>query len=353
MRKDKLYLLTFLSVAILYSIMALLASSHFLKIGAQELIEARLAFGKKEARTFASLVGHGMGNDIPKDSFVAQIQENLQGTDGDHVFLSVIDWSGKVICHPEIQRLGQDAGETGVSSVEEGLSFEAFQKILQKTDRDQKKSLVTFMLPIINSDWIVVSHTNLMTLDASLERLKNRYYALLLIIGLIIIPSFVLVTRYLGGIYEKKLEMHKQRLEEEVLNLSKLNRAVVDYQERVTRHSPANGNKKRILTQLKNELLSIPTAEIAYIFTENTITYVVGSNGIRSTTNSSLEELYSQLDPTTFFRGNRQFIIAITSIDKIVKYGNNQLKILVDPPAPVDILINKNKAAEFKNWLNS
>lgn len=353
MRKDKLYLLTFLSLALIYSILALLASSHFLRLGTQELIAARSSFGEKEARTFAALVGHGLENGLPKDSLVAQVQNIVQGTDGAQTFLSVIDWSGKIVCHPEIQRVGQLADETGVSSVEDGLSPGEFQKIFQETDRNEKSSLATFMLPIQNSDWVVVSHTNLLDLEASLERLRSRFYGLFLILGLIIIPSFVLVTRYLGGIYEKRLELHKQRLEEEVLSLSKLNRAVVDYQERVNRLAPEKGNKKRVLTQLRNELLSIPTAEIAHIYTENTITYVVGTNGIRSTTNSSLEELFSQLDQTTFFRANRQSIIAIGSIDKIVKYGNNQLKILVDPPAPINILINKNKVAEFKHWLNS
>ena len=108
----------------------------------------------------------------------------------------------------------------------------------------------------------------------------------------------------------------------------------------------------RILTYLRNELLSIATEEIAYIYTEHTITYVVDVHGKKSTTNSSLDELYSGLNDSYFYRANRQFIIAISSIQKIIRYGNNQLKIVVNPNSEIDIIIGKNKAAEFKQWLN-
>ena len=79
---------------------------------------------------------------------------------------------------------------------------------------------------------------------------------------------------------------------------------------------------------------------------------VVCADGSRSTTNLSLDELFAQLDDSYFFRANRQFIISIASINKIVKYGNNQLKIIVNPGSEISILISKNRAAQFKKWLN-
>ena len=111
--------------------------------------------------------------------------------------------------------------------------------------------------------------------------------------------------------------------------------------------------KRESLTYSRHELLPVSTQDIAYIYTENTITYVVCFDGKKSTSNASLDELFANLDNTYFFRANRQFIIAIAAIDKIVRYGNNQLKILIEPSnAEVDIIISKNRAAEFKKWLN-
>ena len=355
MRKDKLYLLTFLSVAIIYLIVIMVGTSYFLEDTTYELIDSQLEFGRKETKTFAALVGDELLNGTPKDTVVEQVQNALQDTHQNNVFLSVIDWSGRIVSHPEIQNVGQSARseESFVSSVADNLTADEFYKIYKDADRPEGDSEVIFMFPIENSDWIVVSHINLKKLNTKIERLKYRFYTIFFIIGLVIIPTFVMTTRYIGGIYEKRLELQKQQLEDEVLNLSKLNRAVGDYQQKVTGNSSSSSTKKRILTQLKNELLSVPIEEIAHIYTENSITYVVGIDGKKSTTNSSLDELISHLDETIFFRANRQFIIAISSIDKIVKYGNSQLKILVNPETNVDILISKNKAAEFKSWLNS
>jgi len=333
----------------------MVATSYFLEDTTYELIDSQLEFGKKETKTFATLVGNELLNGTSKDTIITQVQDALYDTHKNNVFLSVIDWSGRIICHPEIQNVGQSARseESFVSSVADDLTADEFYNIYMENDVSENQSEVTFMYPIENSDWIVVSHINLKKLNAKIERLNYRFYTIFFIIGLIIIPTFVMTTRFIGGIYEKRLELQKQKLEDEVLNLSKLNRAVGDYQQKVTQHSSSNANKKRILTQLKNELLSIPIEEIAHIYTENSITYVVDIVGKKSTTNSSLDELFSHLDETRFFRANRQFIIAISSINKIVKYGNSQLKILVNPKTNVDILISKNKAAEFKNWLNS
>ena len=155
-----------------------------------------------------------------------------------------------------------------------------------------------------------------------------------------------------------------QELENELINLAKLNSDINAYQKRVAQNleidedennveSSKETNKKRILTYRRNELLPISINEIAYIYTENTITYVIDDKGNRSTTNSSLDELFSGLDSNFFYRANRQFIIAISAIDKIIRYGNNQLKLVVNPNSEVDIIIGKNKAAEFKQWLNT
>ena len=102
---------------------------------------------------------------------------------------------------------------------------------------------------------------------------------------------------------------------------------------------------------MRNEIITIEIEDIAYVYVENTITYVKDKNGKLSNSNSSLDDFFDKLDSATFFRANRQFIISIKSINKIIKYGNNQLKIEVMPISSKDIIISKNKVAEFKSWL--
>jgi len=53
-----------------------------------------------------------------------------------------------------------------------------------------------------------------------------------------------------------------------------------------------------------------------------------------------------------FFRANRQFIVSIQAIDRIVKFGNSALKIETQPSTDQEVVIGKNKAANFKQWLD-
>ncbi len=363
MRKDKLYFLTFISVTIIYLIVALIAVQFALRSSTLELVTTELEIGKKEARSMAILLGFELNEGVAKDTVISHLQTSIENTDHEQIFISILDWSGRIVCHPDVTEVGQKIGssQSFVSSVADNLSADEFYDLLMQLKINRtatgdgetsKSSEVIFMFPVQGSDWIIASNVNVKSLNLQLNRMRIRFYTLFGILGLIIIPTFVITVRFIGSKYENRLELQKQRLEDEVLNFSKLNRALGEYQQKVNEDSSVPETKRRILTHRHNELLSIPTEDIAHIYTENTVTYVVCSDDSRSTTNASLDELYSQLDENYFFRANRQYIIAISSIEKIVKYGNNQLKLLVSPETNNSILINKNRAAEFKNWLN-
>jgi len=387
MKKDRLYFLTFLSISLIFIVIAIVAKQYFIRESTIQLLETQLESSKREVRQIAIMASGELENSIDKNNVIENIQKGLEKTNFETSFISVFDWSGVQICHPDITLVGQPmtSNQTFVSSIEGEISSEDLYNLLRTKgenneivdfEKGKVSSEIIYLYPIANSDLIVGAHSNFSKIESQIASLRNRFYVILIIMGFVLISSSVITVRILGSFYEKKLEKENKDLESELLNLAKLNTALGEYQQKVIEEKPIievkkiekqkNSNseenkntidkdkgKKRILTYLRNELLPISTEAIAYIYMENTITYVVDIHGKRSTTNSSLEELYSSLDSGYFYRANRQFIIAISSIDKIIRYGNNQLKILVSPNSEVDIIIGKNKAAEFKQWLNS
>ncbi len=358
MRKDKLYLLTLLSITIIFIVMGSIAIHYFVKVSTIQILDTQLEFGKKDAKAMSTLISHQLANNVEKEKLIEDIQNSIENANLKTGFISMFDWSGKQVCHPDIKLVGQKVSPTQslVSSVTDDLSPQDFYTFLKSKEVEQKKSEVIYLIPVKGSDWILAAHTNIEKTLERIHKLQNNFYTILFIMGFIVILSFVVVVRLIGSTYEKQLELKNEELENEVINLSKLNLAVDNYQQKVSENpnksEENNASKKRILTYVRNELLPISTDEIAHIYTENSITYVACIDGRRSTSNLSLDELFSNLDHSHFFRANRQFIIAISAIDKIVKYGNNQLKILVNPNSEVDIIISKNKASEFKKWLN-
>jgi len=113
-----------------------------------------------------------------------------------------------------------------------------------------------------------------------------------------------------------------------------------------------NPLKERVLTYYRNEILVTPLSSIAYIYIEHSITYVVDLNGKRSVANENLETLFSLLDSKSFFKVNRQIILSISAIKKIIKMGKGQLKVDVSPSFEDSIFVGKNKSVAFKEWLN-
>ena len=66
----------------------------------------------------------------------------------------------------------------------------------------------------------------------------------------------------------------------------------------------------------------------------------------------TLESLEEILEPQTFFRVNRTYILNIHSIQDVVMYSNSRLKIATQPPWDKEIIVSREKVSEFKDWFD-
>ncbi|MBP7166821.1 MAG: LytTR family transcriptional regulator DNA-binding domain-containing protein, partial [Bacteroidia bacterium] len=65
----------------------------------------------------------------------------------------------------------------------------------------------------------------------------------------------------------------------------------------------------------------------------------------------NLDELETMLDPDQFFRINRQFIINISSIDKMLAWSKSRVKVVLKPPTTEDTIVSTERSPNFKDWL--
>lgn len=364
MKKDKLYFLTFLSIAAIFLLVALIASKYFIKVSANQLIEVQVESSKREAKEVAKLIDFQLSSGIQKEEIIINIQEIITDSNSDSWFISVFNWSGKEVANPDKTKVGQivKSDEVLLTSLKEKNNSENLYDLLIRNENVSSYEII-HISPVKKSDLIVAANVNVNRIKNQMSALRSNFYLIFLIMGILVIVLSFVAVRIIGSAYEKQLELKNSSLTSEVLNLSKLNTDLVSYKEKVTLSpvetlSEINSSKEkdkekeRILTYVRNELVPIAIKDIAFVYTENTITYVVCFDGKRSTTNMSLDDMYTNLNSTLFFRANRQFIISITAIDKIIKYGNSQLKIVLQSKTSEEIIISKNKAAEFRQWLN-
>jgi two-component system LytT family response regulator len=109
--------------------------------------------------------------------------------------------------------------------------------------------------------------------------------------------------------------------------------------------------RDRILVKQGQRLFSITTAEVAYFCTREKLNYVRVRDGRQYLVDYSLDELEKSLDPRQFFRANRQFIAGFGAVERVSLYFNGKLKVILNPVPEEDVVISRDKAAEFRQWL--
>lgn len=113
-----------------------------------------------------------------------------------------------------------------------------------------------------------------------------------------------------------------------------------------------NTYKERFLVRFGNKLHSIKSSEIAYIYSEEKLSFFILKDGQRVASDYRLQSLEKELDPKLFFRANRQFIIHIDSIAKMLRYSRARVNLKLIPDYPHDIIISTENTPRFKKWID-
>ena len=107
MKKDRLYFLTFIAITIVFLFVAIIASQYFIKLSANQLIEAQVESSKREANEIAKMLDFQLESEISKEKIIENLQQIIDKTDNNSWFISVFDWGGKEVCNPDKTKVGQ------------------------------------------------------------------------------------------------------------------------------------------------------------------------------------------------------------------------------------------------------
>lgn len=110
--------------------------------------------------------------------------------------------------------------------------------------------------------------------------------------------------------------------------------------------------RQRFLISHHETYLAIPAHHVAYFYSENKTSRLVQPNGRWFPIPEPLDELIEQLDPAQFFRANRQFIVQASSLGTIHKHFNGKLKVDLLPAPAEPMMVSRERADAFRNWLN-
>ncbi|WP_276480559.1 LytR/AlgR family response regulator transcription factor [Paraflavitalea pollutisoli] len=107
----------------------------------------------------------------------------------------------------------------------------------------------------------------------------------------------------------------------------------------------------RFIGRLNNQLIYVKAKDIAWLQFVKGVTYATTTQGQKLPLDYSLDQIEKLLDRHHFFRINRQFIVHIDAIKKILTYYNSRLILQLLPDAGADVIISRERVNDFRSWL--
>ncbi|QDA61305.1 LytR/AlgR family response regulator transcription factor [Hymenobacter jejuensis] len=114
---------------------------------------------------------------------------------------------------------------------------------------------------------------------------------------------------------------------------------------------PAQPFKTRFLVRSGEQLLPLPTEQVAWFQSRHEVTTLVATDGRRFVVDYTLEQLEQLLNPQQFFRLNRQFLAHLQAVQRLHPHFNGKLKLDLSPAPTDEVMVSREKAGAFKNWL--
>ncbi len=129
-------------------------------------------------------------------------------------------------------------------------------------------------------------------------------------------------------------------------------KVVPNIDELLTKTAPPTG-KKSFLVFKNNKYINVATDTIAFFYIRNELSTIMCFDQQEYILNQSLDQISSLLSPVDFFRLNRQYIVNFSAIKEIEHYFMRKLFVKLTIPTPEKLLINKEKAPIFLNWMDN
>lgn len=109
--------------------------------------------------------------------------------------------------------------------------------------------------------------------------------------------------------------------------------------------------KTRFMITVGNKIRSIETADVAYFYSDEKITFLVTRDSQHLPIDFSLDKLTALLDPGQFFRVSRQYLVGFGAISTVLTHFKGKLKIELTPKPRHEVFVSGDRMTDFKEWL--
>lgn len=115
---------------------------------------------------------------------------------------------------------------------------------------------------------------------------------------------------------------------------------------------PGHASSGKVVVRAQNRLLLVDQREICFAAIEDGAIRVVTS-AIQGLSNCrTLEELMDQLDPETFWRAHRSFVVNLQHIGEVVPWFKSSYQLRMDDPNKTEIPVSRSQTRRLRDLFN-
>lgn len=115
---------------------------------------------------------------------------------------------------------------------------------------------------------------------------------------------------------------------------------------------PVNQYKERFSVRLGDKIVIIQMSNVAYLYSEDKTNYVVMKDARKYIIDASLNEISETLNPSDFFRLSRSVVASVGAIQKVMRYSNSRIKVILEPAHDFEIFVGRFKVNSFLRWID-
>lgn len=132
-----------------------------------------------------------------------------------------------------------------------------------------------------------------------------------------------------------------------------INHPLIQYFDNLLHKMEVPKYKSSFLVFKAGKYTSIQTKDIAFFYIKNNLPTIMGYDKKEYIINYSLDDVHKMVSPLKFFRISRQYIVSFSSVKEVEHYFSRKLILKLLLPIEEKLLISKDKATAFLNWLEN
>jgi DNA-binding LytR/AlgR family response regulator len=110
--------------------------------------------------------------------------------------------------------------------------------------------------------------------------------------------------------------------------------------------------KERFMVKVGDHLRAIEVSDVLFVFSLEKATFAQTKDGRKHLLDYTIDQLEELLDPRTFFRINRKYIVGSHAIQDMISHVNSRLKLVLKTSDDPDVIVARERVQEFKNWMD-